>query len=342
MCCINRLKHPLCQHISTRIPTTTPTTTINTTVTILILPPSPYQDKSPPSLATNNLPAMSATVGLNILRDEFPLSTLLLTGAILQIVTTAVLPLRYAIAPALALLLYKTTIFCMALLSPGTYHQSPGMIEGRFSAMMPPSVVKPNGGEKTFSHHTNTEEADDTPHGHGQMTVFVLGFQSSHPLGKFGPGVQAIQDYAMAMYSDLEDAHHRTTNGFLGRTPPLLTTDSPGSNAIFVITYWRSLEDLHKFAISESHMKGWKWFDSVTKQYPHLGIAHEVYEIPAGGWENVYHNFRRFGIALNEYQVEGELGEQVQQKAELVRKGKRMAGMYARMGKAQAQAQAQA
>ena len=29
---------------------------------------------------------------------------------------------------------------------------------------------------------------------------------------------------------------------------------------------------------------------------PHLGIMHELYMVPKGGWENIYHNFRPIGM----------------------------------------------
>jgi hypothetical protein len=44
-------------------------------------------------------------------------------------------------------------------------------------------------------------------------------------------------------------------------------------------------------------MKGQLWWErTAMKTYKHIGVMHEVYEVPAGNWENVFHNFRPFGI----------------------------------------------
>lgn len=67
-------------------------------------------------------------------------------------------------------------------------------------------------------------------------------------------------------------------------------------NTMVWISYWRSLDDLHRFARSETHRKGWDWYNKEQKKYPHVAIQHETYMVPAGNWENIAYNFKPFGI----------------------------------------------
>ena len=44
-------------------------------------------------------------------------------------------------------------------------------------------------------------------------------------------------------------------------------------------------------------MKGWVgWEKGAGERFKQIGIMHETYEVPKGNWENVYHNFRPFGL----------------------------------------------
>ena len=69
-----------------------------------------------------------------------------------------------------------------------------------------------------------------------------------------------------------------------------------GGNAIVTITYWKDIEHLHAFAQGPTHREGWDWWAAENKKYPHLGIMHETYAVPKGGWENIYQNFQPFGM----------------------------------------------
>jgi heme-degrading monooxygenase HmoA len=69
-----------------------------------------------------------------------------------------------------------------------------------------------------------------------------------------------------------------------------------GKTVVF-LSYWKTLDGLHAFAQADAHRKGWLWWDrGANEKYKHIGIAHEVYEVPAGNWENIFHNFPKFGI----------------------------------------------
>ena len=64
-----------------------------------------------------------------------------------------------------------------------------------------------------------------------------------------------------------------------------------------VIQYWRSFEDLEKFARSPSelHLKSWQWFNKAVGSDGTVGIWHETYEVSAG--ETIYENMPLFGLA---------------------------------------------
>jgi hypothetical protein len=116
------------------------------------------------------------------------------------------------------------------------------------------------------------------------------------------------------MWRDAEA--QREKYGFLGNTPALVAeksgtaygtrnNDDQGKTLVW-LSYWKTLAGLHAFAHAEAHKEGWVWWDrGAGKKYPHIGIAHEVYEVPAGSWENIYHNFRPFGMCKLDLTLNG-------------------------------------
>ena len=71
----------------------------------------------------------------------------------------------------------------------------------------------------------------------------------------------------------------------------------PGySNTIITISYWHNLDSLHAYAHGPKHQEGWNWWNKVAREHQHLGILHEVYCAPKGGWENIYINCPPFGM----------------------------------------------
>ena len=61
------------------------------------------------------------------------------------------------------------------------------------------------------------------------------------------------------------------------------------------LSYWKDINHLRAFAYGDAHRTGWDWYNAF-KGHPHIGIMHEIYSAPKGHWENVYHNFRPFGL----------------------------------------------
>ena len=98
---------------------------------------------------------------------------------------------------------------------------------------------------------------------------------------------------AMAMTPMLRTLYKHPEKGFLG-----------GENFIYprgvgLIQYWRSFEDLERFARSpeEPHLKAWQRFNRVVGADGSVGIWHETYLINPGNYEAIYGNMPIFGLA---------------------------------------------
>jgi hypothetical protein len=67
-----------------------------------------------------------------------------------------------------------------------------------------------------------------------------------------------------------------------------------------LIQYWRSFEDLEKFARDKSdpHLSAWREFNKAIGSDGSVGIWHETYLVEPGKFETVYGNMPVFGLAL--------------------------------------------
>ncbi|KAF2821383.1 hypothetical protein CC86DRAFT_459045 [Ophiobolus disseminans] len=221
---------------------------------------------------------------------DYTVSTWLTLGALLQCILVALLPRNVALLPPIAIFMVR-------------------FIRGYLIA----KGALPNPVTKEVTHGRQTWQipsADGTVATTGSresIVVLVLSASFSHPNGRYSPGSKTMNDYFVAMWLDAQE--NREKYGYLGNTPALYTQDdgtrqdTKGSTAVY-LSYWKSLEGLHRFAHAGPHMKGQLWWENgAMNNFPHLGVSHEVYEVPAGNWENVYHNFRPFGITNTEYPV---------------------------------------
>ena len=66
-----------------------------------------------------------------------------------------------------------------------------------------------------------------------------------------------------------------------------------------LIQYWRSFEDLERFARSpeEPHLSAWQRFNRVVGADGSVGIWHETYLINSRNYEAIYGNMPIFGLA---------------------------------------------
>ncbi|GAB1317880.1 Monooxygenase [Madurella fahalii] len=212
-------------------------------------------------------------------RDNFRLTTWIALGALLQGLASLLLPARYALLPALYLLLHRAVraIMMAGGVIPNT--QMDGVIMGKYTAQIP---------RKDGSLPTQPAEEE--------IAVILLAARSNHPLGLFGKGYRDISDMINGMLAELWE-NGKEKYGFLGQTSYIAANERHTNNQVLVLCYFRSIEGLHAFAHSPIHRKAWDWWNSVTKSYPYLSIMHEVYHAPKGHWENIYGNNHITGIA---------------------------------------------
>jgi len=86
---------------------------------------------------------------------------------------------------------------------------------------------------------------------------------------------------------------HRAA-GFLGGQAFLFL---PG---IGIIQFWRSFDDLERFARNKHlpHLKGWRWYNKAIGATGSVGLWHEVYLVQPGDHEAMYDNMPVFGLAI--------------------------------------------
>src|SRR5215218_2926865 len=70
-------------------------------------------------------------------------------------------------------------------------------------------------------------------------------------------------------------------------------------NGPVLIQYWRSFEDLERFARnpSDPHLGPWKKFNQAIGADGTVGIWHETYTVNSNQFESVYGNMPKFGLA---------------------------------------------
>jgi hypothetical protein len=123
----------------------------------------------------------------------------------------------------------------------------------------------------------------------GDFVVFLIGMRINKPWKphRWLPVFRAMP----RMIKELE---RDPASGFLGSTLGLWTTGPS------VVQYWRSFEDLERFARDPGsrHLPAWKSFNTLVRASGDVGIWHETYRVRAGEYEAVYGNMPRIGLAL--------------------------------------------
>ena len=126
------------------------------------------------------------------------------------------------------------------------------------------------------------------------FVVFLIGMRINKFLAfrKWVPVARAMGPMLRSLYLHPE-------KGFLGgefyfnlRGPMLLQ-------------YWRSFEDLEKFARDKAdpHLAAWKRFNKAIGADGSVGIWHETYLVEPGKYEAVYGNMPVFGLASATHHV---------------------------------------
>jgi hypothetical protein len=121
-----------------------------------------------------------------------------------------------------------------------------------------------------------------------QFVVFMIGMRVNRPLAfrKWFPT-------AWAMGPMLRELYKNPQKGFLGAETFFYW---PG---VGLIQYWRSFEDLEKFARdpNDPHLPAWQRFNRVVKSDGSVGIWHESYLVEPGHYETIYNYMPVFGLA---------------------------------------------
>jgi hypothetical protein len=68
-------------------------------------------------------------------------------------------------------------------------------------------------------------------------------------------------------------------------------------NELNTISYWRSVDDIHNFALSPLHRKAWNWWNDTLSKHKHVGIMHEIFALPdQEAFEGIYANYAPTGL----------------------------------------------
>ncbi|KAL6905140.1 hypothetical protein GGI43DRAFT_398972 [Trichoderma evansii] len=214
----------------------------------------------------------------NAIRDCFTISTWLAIGAVVQGLLVVFVRPTYAVAPAALILLYRLS---RTMLQSFGVLRNPLMDEiimGKFSVQI---------GDEAGNAPTESSQ--------NSMAVIMLGARSNHPMGMFGPGFKQVGDFFGAMIDNLNADEE---SGFLGSSTYVCNGERLTANGVMTCCYFRTVEDIHRFAHAPLHREAWDWWNNITATHPHLSIMHELYDASTKGWENIFVNYNRTGPAV--------------------------------------------
>lgn len=133
------------------------------------------------------------------------------------------------------------------------------------------------------------------------FVVFLIGMRINRlfAFAKWWPTAQAMGPMLKTLYQ-------HPAKGFLGGQTFVYW------RGIALVQYWRSFEDLERFAQdpSDFHLPAWRQFNRTIGSDGSVGIWHESYLIEPGNYEVVYGNMPIFGLAAatQHVPVQGKLG----------------------------------
>lgn len=120
------------------------------------------------------------------------------------------------------------------------------------------------------------------------FVVFIIGMRINNLLA-----VRKWLPTARAMGPMLKELYQHPEKGFLG-AEFLLYWRGPA-----ILQYWRSFEDLERFARNpgDPHMPAWQRFNREVGKDGSVGVFHETYMVAPGNYEAIYSNMPPFGLA---------------------------------------------
>ncbi|KKC47644.1 transcriptional regulator [Paenibacillus sp. D9] len=120
----------------------------------------------------------------------------------------------------------------------------------------------------------------------GTFVVFVIGMRINKLLAvhKWLPVVRSMGPMMRELYGN-PDMGFISHEMYLGARGPVL------------LQYWRSYDQLERYARGGMHLEAWKKFNRSVGTDGSVGIFHETYVIQPGSHEAVYGNMPVMGLA---------------------------------------------
>lgn len=122
----------------------------------------------------------------------------------------------------------------------------------------------------------------------GDFVVFLIGMRvnSWWKVHRWLPVARAMPPMLRSLFRQPE-------LGFLGGHSWI------GPRGTLMVQYWRSVEQLEAFAKDPAfpHQPAWREFNRRVRATGDVGVWHETYLVRARGWETIYANLPRFGLA---------------------------------------------
>jgi hypothetical protein len=121
----------------------------------------------------------------------------------------------------------------------------------------------------------------------GEIVVFLIGMR----INRFWK-IHKWLPVALAMPRMLRELKEDPLSGFLG-------VESWIGNPTIALQYWRSFEDLERYAKDSArlHRPAWATFNRAVASNGDVGIWHETYRVRPGDFECIYNNMPPFGLA---------------------------------------------
>ncbi|KAK3380947.1 hypothetical protein B0H63DRAFT_474630 [Podospora didyma] len=289
--------------------------------------PSDYVGIGSPSKERHPGPPDNLITGL--IKDSFSFPTLLVIGALGQTALMLVLPPRYALLPAVALLVraITTTVLAVRNNDPATNY---AIIPGRTSTVLPRETYDPAGTQQS------PFDPLKPPASRG-IVVLHLGARFNHPLGPLAPGAKQMGDHFTACNKRVLAEAKKF--GCLGNTFWTANDSASGSNNTFMnVYYFRDVEGLNAFAHDEVHRAAWDWYtgEFVRKLgYTHLGVFHETFYAAPGAHEAIYVNMQPTLLGATSVLTRNEATGEDEWVQPLVKGGNHalLRSQYSRMGR---------
>jgi hypothetical protein len=120
------------------------------------------------------------------------------------------------------------------------------------------------------------------------FVVFIIGMRINNVFAvrKWLPTLRAMGPMLRELYKHPEKGFLGGEFFFYGRGPAL-------------VQYWRSFEDLERFARNpdDPHLPAWQRFNRTVGSDGSVGIFHETFIVERGNYEAIYGNMPVFGLA---------------------------------------------